>query len=455
MWKSLSEVDPEWAWNPYVPAADRPWTPRLAAHLHRRGAFGATAAVVNAAVALGPAAAVASLFAAEEPEPFRKQMEDLTRANIAGGDPKTLSAGWLYRLLATPSPLRERSVLFWHGHFATSAAKVTDPELMSLQNATLRRHALGSFGELAHDMARDPAMLIWLDSATNRRVHPNENFARELMELFCLGEGRYTEADIRELARCFTGWEVRRGRFRVNPEQHDTGRKTILGESGEFSGEQGVDLVLRQAACPQFIVRKLIRQFLFDEPEAPDALVEPLARQFREQNLAIAPLLQRLLGSNLFFSPFSIGRRVKSPVELVVGLLRTLEGSTNVLRLSQPLAELGQELFFPPNVKGWDGGRTWINSATLLGRANMVKSLLDDSSTRFGGGTLEEFMARQGTREASEIVDRLIALLFSVPIPAAAREAAITVIDSGGNSREQRLRNALHLLCALPEFQLV
>ena len=285
-------------------------------------------------------------------------MDSLATATLATGDVKKLSAWWAYRMLSTPAPLLEKLTLFWHGHFATSAAKVEDAKLMFAQNNLLREHALGDFGALLLEISRDPAMLVYLDSASNRKAHPNENYAREIMELFCLGEGNYTEKDIRELARCFTGWEIRREKFRFNRYQHDTGSKNVLGESGEFGGEKGVEIVAGQDAAPLFIAMKLVKFFVMEEPQPTDDLLSPLAQELRDNDMQIAPVVKRILSSNLFFSNLSIGRKVRSPVEFAVGFLRSLEGSTNSYELAEQLNTLGQGLLYPPSVKGWDGGRT-------------------------------------------------------------------------------------------------
>lgn len=452
---SLASVDPAWAWKPYEPSADRPWTRRLAAHLYRRAAFGAALDELDEAVRIGPAARIQALLSPSGAPPrYDEDIRSLAASSLAGGNPKSLESWWLYRMLTTPDPLREKATLFWHGHFATSADKVTDPNLVYEQNELLRKHALEEFGPLVQEISRDPAMLIYLDSATNRKQHPNENYAREIMELFCLGEGEYIEKDIRELARCFTGWEIKRGKFRFNKYQHDTGSKSILGKTGEFGGEEGVEIVLEQKACPEFLVRKLIRYFLFDEPAPPAPLVAPLAAELRDNGLRTGPVVERMLRSNLFFSPLVVARKVRSPVEMGIGLLRALRGTTNLQALAEGLVPLGQEVFYPPNVKGWDGGRAWINSSTLLGRANLVRRLLDNDKTRFGGGTLEDLTSRLSLRTADEIVRTWTDVLFAVEIPAAAARQVAAMIDSGAGSRDQRLKEALHLMCTLPEFQL-
>jgi uncharacterized protein (DUF1800 family) len=451
----FNTIDPHWAWSEFSRDADQPWTVPLAAHLFRRAGFAATAAELDAAVQQSPAEVVSRLFAAAEPAEFITQTASLAASAVASGKAENLTGWWTYRLLTTPHQLLEKATLFWHGHFATSAAKVDEPALMLTQNELLRRHALGDFAALVQEMSRDAAMLLWLDSATNRKAHPNENYARELMELFCLGEGEYTETDIRELARCYTGWEIKAERFRFNRFQHDGGEKSILGQSGEFGGEEGAAVVLSQPACPRFIVRKLIRFYLFDEPTAPDRLIEPLASQLRQNGLQIAPVLQRMLSSRLFFSPHSIARKVRSPVELGIGLLRALEGTTNAYELAAGMGEIGQRLFYPPNVKGWDGGKTWINSSTLLGRANLVHRLLHHEKTRFAGGTLTEYFERTQTRRGRAVVERIESLLLARNLPSDVRDHVARQIDAAdGSQREHRLREAIHLISTQPEFQL-
>lgn len=446
-------IDSQWAWSRFEPSAEQPWTPTLAAHLLRRATFGATGDRLQQAVNDGPEMTVDRLFNnTSEPADFRQQIQSLAAASLATGNPKQLSAWWAYRMLHTPAPLLEKMTLFWHGHFATSAEKVEDAELMLEQNQLLREHALGDFASLLLEISRDPAMLLYLDSATNRKAHPNENYAREIMELFCLGEGQYSETDIRELARCFTGWEVRRKKFRFNRYQHDNGDKNVLGQSGRLSGEDGVQIVVGQEAAATFIASKLVRYFVMDEPWPSAELVAPLARQLRDDDMNVATTVRRILTSNLFYSTHAVARKVKSPVELVIGFLRTLEGSTNTVAMAEALDQLGQGLFYPPSVKGWDGGRTWINSSTLLGRSNFIRRLLENEKTRFDRGSLTEYLASIDVKTPAKLIDFLQQSLFAVPIPTAARERILAVASDG--SRDRRFLNTVHAVCTLPEFHL-
>ncbi len=447
-------IDPAWAWSRFQPSDEQPWNRARAAHLLRRAGFGANSQAIDAAVAQGPDEVVAHLVAPDLDAEFERESDAFATTILATGDPKQLSAWWSYVMLRTPHPLLEKATLFWHGHFATSAAKVEDAETMYNQNRLFRQYALGDFAQLTHAIARDPAMLIYLDSVTNRKAHPNENFARELMELFCLGEGNYSEKDIQELARCFTGWEIRRGKFRFNRYQHDTEMKSVLGHSGPMPDEESIDIVLDQPAAPQFIVRKLIRYFMFDEPEASDELVEPLAMELREHDWDISHVVRRMLTSQLFYSEQTIGRKVRSPVDLAVGLLRTLEGSTNAYQLGDDLNQLGQGLFYPPNVKGWDGGRAWINSSTLLGRANVIGRIIRDEKTRFAGGNLKEYFGRLDADSASQIVDRLFELTLAVQPPQTVKDQLVEVINRPGD-RSERIAEAIHALSTIPEFQVM
>ncbi len=452
---ALSTIDVDWAWSKFEPSAQTPWDLRAAGHLFRRAGYSAPRQQLIDALDRTPGEVVEEWMAVDrEDESFRQQISDLVQATLGTGNVHQLSAQWVYRMLNTPVPLLEKMTLFWHGHFATSAAKVDDAKLMLAQNDLLRRHALGDFGQLLQEISRDPAMMIYLDSVSNRKSHPNENYAREIMELFCLGEGNYSEQDIRELARCLTGWEVKRKKFRFNRYQHDGGTKTVFGKTGKLSGEDGVRLVLDQPSAPQFIAGKLIRFFVMDEPEAPRSLVDPLAAELRENSLRIAPTVKRILSSNLLFSAHAVGRKVRSPVDLGIGFLRALEGSTDAFALSESLRKLGQGLYYPPSVKGWDGGRSWINSSTLLGRSNLVRHLIDNPKTRFGKKSLVDHLHEQGVKSTNDLIEHFETLFFAVPIPSDVKDRIATLYRSSSGSIEERTKEAVHVLCTLPEFQL-
>jgi len=249
---------------------------------------------------------------------------------------------------------------------------------MYRQNVLLRRHATGSFAELLHTVSKDPAMVIYLDSATNRKGQPNENFAREVMELFTLGEGQYGERDIREAARAFTGWSLEpdTGEFRWRPFQHDDGTKTVLGRTGNFKGDDVLDILLAQPATADFIAAKLWREFISPAPvsEAERRELANVAARFRASGYDIQAALRALLSTQAFWATANRAALVKSPVDLVVGTMRQFEFAVgDPMPLAVVTAQLGQNLFAPPNVKGWPGGEAWINSQTLLARKQFAE----------------------------------------------------------------------------------
>jgi uncharacterized protein (DUF1800 family) len=289
-----------------------------------------------------------------------------------------LRSWWLQEMLTTPAPLTERMTLFWHNHFVSSQQKVRSGQLMYRQNTLLRRHSTGNFGAMLHAVSKDPAMVIYLDSATNRKDQPNENFAREVMELFTVGEGHYGERDIREAARAFTGWSIdpETAAFRWRPFQHDGGVKTVLGRTGNFDGDDVLDILLAQPATADFVAAKLWREFVSPQPtsEAERRELAQLAARFRASGYDIKSTLRALFATNAFWAAGNRGALVKSPVDLVVGTLRQFEFDIgDPMPLAVVTAQLGQNLFAPPNVKGWPGGDAWINSQTLLARKQFAE----------------------------------------------------------------------------------
>ena len=370
-----------------------------ARHLLNRAGFGATDAEIAALAPLERGAAVDRLLAGARREaatpppdfldaPFDRfyrvgnlQAEErMAVQRKLAQESFELRAWWLREMLDTPSPLTERMTLFWHNHFATSQQKVRSLQLMHRQNALLRREALGNFATLLHAVAKDPAMLVYLDNAGNRRQAPNENFAREVMELFTLGEGHYTEQDIKEAARAFTGWSLDRdtGEFTYRRMWHDYGVKTVLGKTGRLDGDEVLDVLLAKPQAARFIAAKVWREFVSPTPDAQE--VERWATVFRESRYEVKPLLRAVLTSDAFWSPDNRGALVKSPVDLVVGTLRTFGIRPADLRPAVfACAALGQNPFSPPNVKGWTGGPAWIDSATLLARRQFVERVFRGS----------------------------------------------------------------------------
>ncbi len=378
-----------------LPALARPLGFDDARHLLNRTGFAANTPEINEFAQLTREAAVARLLswtdraavvpapdwtrAPYEPPPRLALMSDAERKDYQRrliSEGRDLKAWWMAEMLTTASPLTEKMVLFWHNHFTSSLRKVRMPLLMYRQHMTLRRYALGNFRELLQAVARDPAMLIYLDGVASRKGQPNENFARELMELFTLGEGRYSEQDVREAARAFTGWSLDRdtGEFLFRRAVHDDGMKTVLGVSGAHDGAAVLAILLARPETAEFIVAKLWREFVAAEPDMGE--VRRIAGVFRSSGYDIRAVLRELLLSEAFYAPRNRGNLVKSPVDVVVGTLRQFRMAVaDPLPYALTAGRLGQDLFAPPNVKGWPGGDTWINATTLLSRRQFLENV--------------------------------------------------------------------------------
>jgi uncharacterized protein (DUF1800 family) len=450
----LANLDPATAWLPHEPTAAQPFDRRAAAHLFRRAGFAATLAELNQAVARGPQATTQRLLAGERgSEPFAEGMQRFATSVLGRDSTEALAAWWLYRMRHTPAPLLEKMTLFWHGHFATSAAKVDDAKLMLRQNNLFRANAFGDFQAMVKAIGRDPAMLLYLDSSTNRKNHPNENFAREVLELFTLGPSNYTERDIQQLARCYTGWEIQHGEFKFNSFQHDTASKTIFNKSGNFDGDSALPIIFEQPAAATFVCTKLVRFFVADEAYLSPEWIAPLAQQFRSSQFQIKPLLETILSSRLFYAPEVRGAKVRSPVEMTIGFLRTFDAGANLQDLVPSLRGIGQLPLFPPNVKGWNGGRQWINASTILARANLMKQLIQNTGGRFGGTSLVEWLKHHDWNDGRAVIAGLIDLLLPIAPPAEVQDKLAAEFNAT-KDREAAAQNALHLFCTLPEFQL-
>jgi hypothetical protein len=287
-----------------------------------------------------------------------------------------LAYWWANRMLTTSHPLEEKMALFWHGHFATNEDKVRDYRKMLQHVQVLHAHATGNFRALVVGVAQDPAMLVFLDAGLNVKGAPNENFAREIMELFTMGVGNYTEHDIREAARAFTGWNVRGLAFVQHPEQHDDGEKTVLHKTGRFDGVEVVDLILAQPVTAAFVAGK-IYQFFVRQEVAP-ALRAQLGTVLRESHYELKPLLTTLFLSKDFYSPASVATHIKSPVELVVSTYKKLGLASipGVPDFNHVTGALGQHLFRPPTVAGWAHGTSWITPGLLVERGNFARDVL-------------------------------------------------------------------------------
>lgn len=434
-----------------------------AAHLRRRAGFGASAREIHETAELGIERALDELL------DFEREDADLERAlETFAGDAFDLNnsiddvrAWWLYRMIHTRRPLREKLTLFWHGHFATSAQKVDRTASMIEQNRMLRRLCGANFREFLEAVAKDPAMLVYLDSNSNKKGKPNENFARELMELFSLGIGNYTEKDVQEAARAFTGWHIADGAYKFNAGQHDGGEKTVLGRKGKLNGGDVLDLVATHPATPTFLARKLCRFFVNDQPDA--AYVERVASAYRRSGGSLRAMVEALFRDPAFFAEENVRSVVKSPVEFAVGALKTLGVTVPLRNLAPSLRKMGQNLLAPPSVKGWDGGDAWLTSTSLFERGNFAAVVTYtrglSEEPRFDP---REWLAGRTIDSIDSLVDALAAEILQGPLTEPTRTALLEYLRPGEKEKwsmepktlDPKLRGAARLLISSPEFQL-
>ena len=507
----------------FSPLQPSRFDPYKAAHLLSRAGFGGTWEEVTQLSKLGLDGAVGKLVdfspAAESPPPefailpesdaaFYRRIKGLDEQSRArqgelrrqGEQQKItdLKFWWLSRMMNAGRPLEEKMTLFWHSHFASSfREKIETCYPMWRQNDMFRRHALAPFPEMLQQVIRDPAMLVWLDNAQSRKGHPNENFARESMELFTMGVGNYSEDDVKASARSLTGNTVDRETwtFRFNPDIHDDGQKTYLGKTGAWNGDDVVRIICAQDATGRFMARKFLEYFVYLNPE-PD-LVTAAAELYRSHGYNLQPFTRTLFKSELFYSRKASESVVKSPVMLTIGALKSMgvpvpakEVLTDALRL------MGQDLFFPPDVNGWPGGMSWINSNMLLVRYNFANFLLNGVSpdqfkvfnrkTAGSGLRRREFI--QGQRESkpvdwsprqqlkalgadrnmmntADVVDYYVRQFLQRPIPRELNQKFVDFLEtdaSGGHRSfslqdsnfDERVRGLVHLIMSSPDYQL-
>jgi uncharacterized protein (DUF1800 family) len=371
----------EGALTPWRPTAAEPWNLRRAVHLHRRAAFGARSSELMRDLADGPDAAIDRLLAGNArhgvDERFEAASGSLRRTALQSGQVGRLQAWWIHRMLSGPDPLTEKLTLLWHDHFATSDEKVQNLGWMAQQNGTLRAGARGRFGALLDAMLRDAALLKWLDAPANLKGHPNENLARELLELFTLGVGHYAERDVREAARALSGYTLQDGKAVLEPGQHDDGEKVIIGVRGRFDPASLAAPLLEHPATAARLAWRLEGVFFGEGVMAP-AVRSALTERLRETNLDLGDAAALLLRSRLFWSEENIGARLVSPVELAVTLARTLEldvAGISSAQLADWAGRMGQELFRPPNVGGWPAGRAWLDTQRSIERANFASAV--------------------------------------------------------------------------------
>lgn len=464
-----------------------PWSPRLAAHLLRRAGFGGTAAEVARLASMQMHSAVDSLvgFASTGALPPAPQLYDpreILRQNFAGtlralvGDDMqrrelfkevrkgerqsviSLQRWWLNRMLDTPAPLQEKMALYFHGHFTTATIqKGVTPQMTFAQNQLFRDNALGNLREITWKISTDPGMLLYLDNAKNDAQHPNENYARELMELFTLGVDHYTENDVRESARAWTGWIVPRRTQQAQfvASRHDNGTKTFLGKTGNFSGRDIVDIIYQQPACAEFWANSLLNFFVYNSPEPQ--LVSAVARLIRKNDYNLRPVISTLLRSTVFYSDRAYRALVKSPVEFVVGTYKSLGLNEIDESAQRALVQMGQILFYPPNVAGWPGGANWLTSQTVIARENFVAGLMN--SPMMDQVSWMQQIPMKASAAASQLVHEI---LHGDASPSAIAQLTGYLDGTGtsalgmlsGENYQERVRGAAYLTMAMPAYQL-
>ncbi|MBN1845675.1 MAG: DUF1800 domain-containing protein [Sedimentisphaerales bacterium] len=445
----------DWAWAPYEPDQQRPWTLERAGHLYRRAALGANWAQLQLALSAGCRLTLDKLLRPPPEALSFNHTYDQYEASAAGSDSAdALRAWWLRRMIESPDPLRECLTLFWHNHFAVSNGEVKNGRAMLHYVQMLRRNALGDFRLLLGEMVQSPAVLLGLQAAANRRAQPNENLVRPLFESFALGPQVASDEDVHQAARAFTGLFVFQGRRREIPREHDEGVKDILGQTGNFGRADVVRILLEQDAASRWIVRRLYRWLISEIDDPPADLIEPLAKDFAE-DYDILRLTERMLRSNLFFSDRAYRRRVKSPVEFACHIIKGLEATVPTSRLGDQLARLGQNLYHPPTVKGWAGGRHWIHSAALTGRANLAAALLGEEKAY--ADKLDPWHLAQKYLFADEksAGQFLLKLFVQDDLDPSTRETLLQGQDANpADSPSERIRRLAGRIVSLPEFQL-
>lgn len=441
----------ETVWSRYGSTAGTAWDLRQIVHLYRRAAFAATWKEIQQALADGPEETldrvIAGKISPRSPESFEETAGSLGVSAVLSRRPDQLKAWWIYRMLFTADPLAEQLTLMWHDHFATSNLKVRDPSLMWQQNDTFRRLGRAPFGKLLHAMLHDPALLIFLDAPANRKGNPNENLARELIELFTLGVGNYTEADVKEAARALTGWTVDNGQCVHDSQWHDSGVKTILGQTGKWKADDLVNILLEHPATAARLAWRVCHHFLGEENVRQNDL-DTLAQELRDRELDIGWAVETVLRSERFFEDAEVGSRIVPPVDHIIGAVRSLEQAETRLStavLSSWAAELGQDLFYPPNVGGWPGGRSWLSARTLVSRTRFAAQLAEGSLCHPPHPIdVEALVGRHGFEKTPEqLLDFLSSLMLGSSLEPAWREELLldvaNVVDGPGRILLTRL----------------
>jgi uncharacterized protein (DUF1800 family) len=442
-------------------------TPRSqVAHLLRRAGFGATEAELDQYTALGFAGAVERLLNPEQVDDSAADQQlaplaiDLSEAD-ARRKIEPAKFWWFNRMLYSQRPLQEKMTLFWHSHFATANSKVGNAVLMLNQFHLFREYGLGNFETLLQKVTRDPAMLIWLDNRQNRRGSPNENYAREVMELFTVGIGNYTEQDIKEAARAFTGHTLdRENKYVFNRQQHDAGKKTFQGQTGDFDADDILAILVRHPATARYLSAKLFAFFAYDTPDP--TTIDRLANTFVASGFDVRSVLREIFTGPEFPSPQAFHAQVKQPVELVAGALKSLNVQNIGPDATQILRRMGQDLLNPPDVSGWKGGSAWINATTLFERFNFGNRLaMGREAGKPYFADIPGQIRSHGVTSADGLVDLYLGTLVDGDVTPQARQALLDYLTASGplaldNSAvlDMKARGLVHLALATPAYQL-
>ena len=438
-----------------------------AAHLLRRAGFGGSEADVVELTALSHADAVDKLLNLKYDGNLAFNLERKLQDNGYAVDYNSMGYWWLLTMARTAQPLQEKMTLFWHGHFTSSFTKVRDAVLLLEQNQLYRDNALGNFKDFVKKVSRNPAMIDFLDGQSNRKGKPNENYARELMELFTIGIGNYTEQDVREAARAFTGWGYKDRAFVFTANQHDTGSKTFMGKTGNFNGDDIIDIILARPESGRFLMTKLWKFFVYDNPEP--AVIDRLTDVYFKSNYELKPVLKAIFTSPEFLSDKAYRALVKSPTEYVVSMIKDLGAAnidTNAIRAADTM---GQVLFNPPTVKGWDGGLTWINSAFFFNRVNAANTITSNRGQQNFSYDPYAILG-QNTTSAQAAIDGLIGTLLDGNTAPEIKTALADYLSGGQPLKasdfsdaaakptthplDSRLRGTFHLIMSSPDYML-
>jgi len=454
-----NDWDAKGLWSPCAPGEKAPWKLKHVVHLHRRAGFAATWNELQRDLKDGPGPSIERLLQGRAregvPDNFHAVADTLAERAV---DPARLKAWWAYRMYAGPDPLGERLTLLWHNHFATSNEKVNDVAAMKRQNELFRKHGRGPFGTLLQAVAHDPALLIWLDAPANRKGKPNENLGRELMELFTLGVGHYTETDVKEAARALTGWSVSQHAFLDWTAGHDDGEKTILGRKGRWTGDDVVRVLLEHPATARRIAWRVC-EWLMGEKGVDAAGIDALAAGLRQHDLGVGWAVETVLRSRAFFADVNMGNRVLGPAEFVVNVARALEcfePPPSSLALGEWFGRLGQDLFYPPNVGGWAGGRSWLTTQAIVGRANYAAALVEGQlwarPVPFDGIALAQRYKRG--HDLEQALAFYTELLTGAPPDAAWGKRLLAALGPKAKLTADTARTGIALVVASPEMQM-